>query len=145
MAYYYGSGDNNYSGFKLSPLFRIYEEKVRQHTSFIDLKAVGGYMHSSVPYYDPHGVAGPDEIHIKQPYTFLGICVGMGYKWDLGKNVYIRYSVCLQINKRLLKNKITYQNRPYETGGGGILPGEPDWYLFGPGSILDLKLAIGLM
>lgn len=133
-------GGEKFTGFKLTPFFRHYFKRTAKRATYVQGSAIVAYFdfeklnYSNHPYY-------PYETSVR--YIFwtggFGVALGWYYKFTDTKksNLYVDINLGTQIlpatwpNKIIGPHGITYEHN------------KTWWYLGGPGSFIELKIALG--
>lgn len=132
-----------FTGIKFSPYYRYYIWKNKSNGGFVEGKISYGYFDfGDINYFEVPSHDEEDAKFFSETSNSLG--VGGSFGWMIHSThspVVINFSIGVQyFPLNVLKNKYI------EESGGYFRPYELDdlfWYMFGPGSYLEVKFMIG--
>lgn len=131
---------NKYFGVKIAPYFRLYTDRINRFGGYLEGKGIAGYFDYDVLWY-----GYPPDIRRGASYTetfwSYGFGFGGGYYTFLPKsnrfvfNIYAGFQYFPMIVPET-RISSSYGELKVEKGG---------WYLFGPGSILEVKIIFSMV
>lgn len=163
FSFYYGGSNNDFKGIKTEPAIRFYTGKTPGLGLYLQLKAGGGYFFQDQIIYIDERIYNPSGEYIRlkmyereRELNFAtyggGLAIGVQFALDNKKNFLMNIELGVQCYKKYkeYRNEYTYtdedgcihkvtetENSPFPT----ML--ESDWYLDGPGAILNPSLSFG--
>jgi len=127
----------NYSGIKVSPTYRYYFMRSLSNQSFVEGKIIGGYLNfKSLPYRE----ASYQEDFEFLPASFYSYGIGINWGFEdivLNSHAIFGFSIGFQYFPMYIEYSYTNEhNIQYDAQTWW-------WYLYGPGSIVEIKIYIG--
>jgi len=130
-------GDEEYTGFKATPTFRYFFMHHNAMGFYLQASAIIGYFDFSVLNY-VHPSDHEDEYPVEYYFWTGGAGAAIGAYFALGKarQSFIDMNIGWQIMPANYPYTMETPNGTYEHYNGW-------WYLGGPGSIIEIKIALG--
>jgi hypothetical protein len=131
------SANVNYSGLKISALYRYYFMRNMSNQSYVEGKITGGYFDfKSIPYsYEGYG-----EEYRYKPANFNSY--GFGINWgfeDIVRNSHVVFGFSIGFQYFPMNVETSYIDEHDVTWKTETWW----WYLYGPGSIMEIKIYLG--
>ena len=134
----FGGGNSKFKGFKLAPFYRYYVWRKTKTGGFIQGKAIIGYFNFHQLYYAWDVDSRYGEYRSEQFWN-AGFSVAWGFSFKLPRFTHGVFELTAGYQYFTMSVPPTTHSDQY-----GIL--EVDslwWYLFGPGSMVEIKLIFG--
>ena len=134
----FSSGISKFTGIKLAPFYRYYVWRNMNNSGFIEGKLVSGYFDCHELYYAMKYDDRRGEFASEQFWSF-GIGVAWGWSIILPRTKHGIFNISAGLQAFPMHVPNTIQGVHY-----GTLEVENNWwYLFGPGSVVEVKIAFG--
>jgi hypothetical protein len=142
-AYLYGwaGNDSRYTGFKLAPYFRHYAWMKSKKSFFFDYQLMVGY-------FDFHPLAYNYDYGYYRVYKDVnfwtaggGISLGWMMRTPRSTRNFMSISLGLQYFPMYVPNKL--ESDAHSAGNLNYTAGKTWWYIWGPGSVVQVKITFG--
>lgn len=138
--YYKGKqyfGEEEYTGFKATPTFRYYLKHHEASGLYVQASAILGYFDFSVlNYVDPYDAGDSYSVQDKFWTGGAGFAIGGCFAYGKSRHAYLDMNVGMQIMPANYPNTMQTPKGLYEH--------YPTWwYVVGPGTIIEIKIALG--
>ncbi len=128
--------ESKFKGFKGSIFYRLYENRKMSKSNFFEFKVITGYFDFHQLYYAPTSDERRGEHYTE---TFWSYGFGGGLGWSLlprSKHAILTLYTGFQIFP-------THVPRTKSRGNQVLYVKDLPWYLYGPGSGLEIKISLG--
>lgn len=138
--YAYNSGNSDFQGIKIAPFYRFYTLRSKKKNFFLETKLIGGYFDFSGLFYS-QPPDNKDGERFKISFSNIGFGAGMGFANLLKKSEHLLFSMTFGFQYFPMNVPSTMHSDNY----GKVEVENNFWYLYGPGSYLELKLIFGVI
>ncbi len=132
------STSNKYSGVKLSFVYRGYLQRNMSNQSFVEGKITGGYFDFEKFVYSQGGL-GEDFISRPLSFSTFGLGINWGYEDIIKGSKHLVFGFSMGFQYFPLNTSTTY----IDENNIEYIADNWWWYLYGPGSVFEIKIYLG--